>query len=199
MIACADMSFSKGSPPLLLRKLRALFNLVVGLEDQDPVLLFTDAMHAGCSNPRDKIFGILGLIPHALSQKIQPRYTESIGQVYKKATLAYFESSGSLNLLVLAAFSWVPDLSIPRSSLGCWTVSACSGNSTAEASYVAPDTLRVTGVNIRHCRDGCRPITRRLYCRWDGVENLAKRHVTQSCLSNRRVAGRSLCLDDERS
>ena len=147
MIACYSMSLPKGSPPLLHRILQNLFNLAFISEGQDPTLLLTDALLAGCSNPRDKIFGLLGLLLHGLSQKVQPRYTKSVWQVYKKASLAYFEWSGSLDLLVLAGYSWVQDWSLRRGTLA-WLGRSCSGSSTAKFAYVAPDTLRVTGVTF---------------------------------------------------
>ena len=76
-----------------------------------------------CSDPRDKIYGILGLTSDATEIAFQPDYTLPVAEVYKKVTKFLVESRGRLDILANIAFpssitslpSWVPDFSTSAS------------------------------------------------------------------------------------
>ena len=141
------MTFPHGSPSSLRAVTSNRFNIAIVSNGQDPINLFSDAIYAKCSDPRDKIFALLGLFPHVLSQKIQPRYIQSAREVYREAVIAYVECSGSLDFLSLTGPSWIPDWSVQRrvfTTLG----RHCSSNSTVEVTHVAPDILVATGISF---------------------------------------------------
>jgi hypothetical protein len=71
------------------------------------------------TDPRDKIFGILGIASE--SRKLEADYSKGVAEVYAQATQAIIQESGSLFILshmdddyrVIKLPSWVPDWSIP--------------------------------------------------------------------------------------
>ena len=73
------------------------------------------------TDPRDKIYGILGLTSDATETAFQPDYTLSVADVYKRVTKSIIKSRGLLDILANVAFpraieslpSWVPDFSTP--------------------------------------------------------------------------------------
>ncbi|KAK4445456.1 heterokaryon incompatibility protein-domain-containing protein [Podospora aff. communis PSN243] len=83
------------------------------------------ARHRQCTDPRDAIFGLLGLLPERFRLAIRPRYDTPIAQVYKEAMLAHINHVQRLELLVYCSLnlskprdkpSWVPDfLDLARS------------------------------------------------------------------------------------
>jgi hypothetical protein len=73
------------------------------------------------SDPRDKVYGCLGLLPESVSDKIQPDYYRPVDNVYIEAAMFILNSEGNLfgrfsffsNALSRRSRpSWVPDFSI---------------------------------------------------------------------------------------
>jgi hypothetical protein len=70
-----------------------------------------------CTDPRDKIYGVLSLSPPDFSAKINPQYSLSVTQLYKDIFFIYAERSCRLDLLSQSGSprdnftcpSWVPD------------------------------------------------------------------------------------------
>ncbi|KAK4971290.1 hypothetical protein LTR42_007016 [Elasticomyces elasticus] len=67
---------------------------------------------AAAGDPRDKVYALLGILPHAATDRIVPDYTLSTWQVYAQATFASMIASNSLDSLALttAQPSAEPDL-----------------------------------------------------------------------------------------
>ncbi|CAM1510676.1 Fc.00g010110.m01.CDS01 [Cosmosporella sp. VM-42] len=110
-----------------------------------------------CSEPRDKVYAILGLTPPAVSRCIIPQYGLPVGEVYKDVFLAYTHLSYRLELLVRAGLknklphmpSWVPNyLCTEPISLTYAIGYRASGISRADISYIAPNSLDVVGTPI---------------------------------------------------
>ncbi|KAF2491615.1 HET-domain-containing protein [Lophium mytilinum] len=108
-----------------------------------------------CSDPRDRIYGLLGLTSSALASRIEPQYSLPVTTVYKEAFLIYLDHFHRLDLLrycslenmLAGSASWIPNWSAPAGKrLGYSSVS--SGASRASARYLAPNVLEVDGV---HC------------------------------------------------
>lgn len=97
--------------------------------DLESLLFATAAFRA--TDPRDKIFAVLGLVTDASRGLIKPDYTKSVEEVYESAArmilLHHPEKLQSVNLLALAGIgrykrrqvvpSWVPDFMEERSGL----------------------------------------------------------------------------------
>lgn len=74
---------------------------------------------ASVTDPRDKVFGILGLVDPEVSKKITPDYKRSVQQVYTDLTTLLIQNSGGLDQILLGGLvkqgwpSWVPDWRVP--------------------------------------------------------------------------------------
>jgi hypothetical protein len=110
-----------------------------------------------CTDPRDRIYGILSLLPSKITAEIDPDYTLSVFQVYMDGMLAHLNSSKNLILLTDCRFNnrfldgptWVPSWSVPAGQSGFLRrlndPSRPCGFSEAEYRFLAPHTLEVTG------------------------------------------------------
>jgi len=75
------------------------------------------------TDPRDKVYGLLGLLPEKFSRHIEPDYTKSVMEVYKDATVACINEIQDPKLLEFFDISgcytpsWIIDFSVPLHSL----------------------------------------------------------------------------------
>lgn len=107
-----------------------------------------------CSDPRDRVYGLLGIAPSGLTDRIRPQYSLSVSKVYQETVLAALAHTKRLELLNLCTLSdrsieapsWVPDFSMPvKTRLGAnWQF--CSGTSRSYTKHIAPDILEVLGI-----------------------------------------------------
>ena len=67
--------------------------------------LFNLSGQAKCSEPVDKVHGILGLAPSSFSSKITPSYLSSPGEVYNKTFLELVNFVNRFELLEHAIFN----------------------------------------------------------------------------------------------
>ena len=73
----------------------------------------------GCSDPRDKLYGVVSLGPPESVSSIIPDYLLAVEEIYRDMFLKYTDSSCRLELLhfcgartsTLRIPSWVPDIS----------------------------------------------------------------------------------------
>ena len=106
-----------------------------------------------CSDPRDRVYAMLGLSPQADSIPIKPDYSHSISHVYRDAVTKQLKRYGDCKILQSCELersqtkmpTWVPNWSIRRESRPLELVSA-AGESSAEIQYVGEEVLRVKGV-----------------------------------------------------
>jgi hypothetical protein len=145
ILACSLLRMPKGTSPLLKPRIDTVSILALNMHGGDPLELLENAISAECKDSRDRIFGILGLLPDVISRKIQPCYTQLPQEVHRDALLLYLECTGKLDVLSLVGPSWIPHWTTPQRKLEL-RGTFCTGNSTAEASYVAPDVLMASGV-----------------------------------------------------
>ncbi|KAK4455385.1 heterokaryon incompatibility protein-domain-containing protein [Podospora aff. communis PSN243] len=112
-----------------------------------------------CSDPRDKIHGVLGLLPPTMAREARPDYSASVSEVYKRDMLRHITAGNRLTLLdhcdiatkLSDGPSWVPNWQDPSPSaiLFDWD-SEDENGSCGRWSYKAPDVLRVAGVRKSH-------------------------------------------------
>lgn len=132
-----------------LDRIRSLGRYLVG---QPLQILLNDCQTRLCSDPRDKVYGLLGLAPANAVEKIKPKYSSPVSQVYMETSLVLLDQTKRLSFLYCGCEgstdtmpSWVPDWSLPvevrSSGLGF-----SSGISRAEARFKAPSTLEVQGI-----------------------------------------------------
>lgn len=118
-----------------------------------------------CFDPRDKVYGLLGICGSRLQEAIRPNYhsTWSPADVYREAVLAHIEITQRLELMDccsisseknISAPSWVPDWSM-KSKESSWIVSAfASGYSRAVFVVKGQTVLEAWGIK-------CGSITRK--------------------------------------
>ena len=136
--------------------------------------LLVSARFLGCSNPRDKIYAILGVVP-SRALDMRPNYENSVEEVYGEALRYWIRDTGNLNFLswvtdkarrrVLSFPSWVGEFDVMRflgqQELGWMNVRHfATGSSTALPVDLKPANFRcltVRGKNIDQIVELARP------------------------------------------
>ncbi|KAK3625014.1 hypothetical protein LTR56_020658 [Elasticomyces elasticus] len=98
-----------------LRVLNRLERILYNYELEKPKSLLEAARmtkDAAAGDPRDKVYALLGILPHAATDRIMPDYTLSPWKVYAQPTFASMIAANSLDSLALATAkpSTEPDL-----------------------------------------------------------------------------------------
>ncbi|RSL52458.1 hypothetical protein CEP54_010913 [Fusarium duplospermum] len=128
--------------------------------------------------PRDKVYGLLGLLPPEFRQKITPDYDAPVAKVYTDTALALIEHTRRLDLLGVwnpeksretDCPSWVLDFREPEYVRKPLSHQFCTLNSACHVRFQPPDELRVTGIKIATLDHGCRmpPVDKDI---WDGTD-----------------------------
>jgi hypothetical protein len=145
----------------LYHRVRLLQELARNLRSASISSLLFIAQSGLCSNPRDKVYGILGLAPERVVSRIRPQYSLAPEVVYRDTFLALMREFDSLNLLVSCGMttrklaglpSWVPDWSGPK-PLQPLNQCLVSGRSRPEVVFRPPDTLEVSGIRVATVRE----------------------------------------------
>ncbi|VUC35364.1 unnamed protein product [Clonostachys rosea] len=109
----------------------------------------------GCSNKRDRVYGVMGLFPGTFRARIQPQYFLGVGKVYLDFVRSHIEHVKRLELLrdcqlegrTVDTPTWVPDFSISKSTVKSADWQFASGYSACEVSFTEERRLVVAGVN----------------------------------------------------
>jgi hypothetical protein len=107
------------------------------------------ASNRKATDPRDKIYGILGILPAQFASRIKPDYSLSVGDVYRSFALAYFEHFQRLDILVHRARvtpSWITDWFQNASIQSRILHLSASGISSSHVKIVSQSMLEVVGV-----------------------------------------------------
>ncbi|KIV83385.1 hypothetical protein PV11_05416 [Exophiala sideris] len=106
---------------------KSLWNFMPGRERWQMALLFgmilEQCASRQCSDDRDRVFALLGLIPEPLTSSMNVDYSSSVENVFQTFTINLIRHLSSLKLLLTSGLghqsvpnlpSWVPDLSMRR-------------------------------------------------------------------------------------
>ncbi|KAK4184575.1 hypothetical protein QBC35DRAFT_391426, partial [Podospora australis] len=117
-----------------------------------------------CADPRDKVYGLLGIAPPEVATLINPDYTSPISEVYQTTfqitvdavkrldLLGYCEHSHQRRLLGLP--SWIPNWSVPIGTVPSLSSAFAAGNSKAAVRFLGRSrSMEVTGVRIGVVRE----------------------------------------------
>jgi hypothetical protein len=157
ILLCARMRFPDGISSGLPRVLNSRRALALGVKNVNPTEVFQAAVFAECSDSRDRLYGVLGLLPPALAEAIEPRYDRSSLDIYRDACRACIERSGSLDILSLAGPSWKPDWSSEMTVFGT-EGRFSSGKSIANISSFSSDEMIITGLAYDTVEDIAGPL-----------------------------------------
>jgi hypothetical protein len=144
ILMCNDLKFPDGTSPKFSAVFTIRQDLAIGFKNRASTKFFRDTMVSKCSDPRDKVFALLGLFPPVLAQHIEPRYDRSASDVYREAFRAFLTCTGSLDILYLSGPSWRPDWSVRRKTLTPRGHFA-SGDSIADIIHPNPDETMAVG------------------------------------------------------
>ena len=106
-----------------------------------------------CSDPRDRVYGMLSLAPPLFASRIQPRYSLPLSEVYKDAFLVNLGLSQRMDQLLYCRLvgcldnwpSWLPNWGLNSPDFTRFTHGSASRISAAHAQYIHPRTLEVIG------------------------------------------------------
>jgi len=130
-----------------INQISLMLNLGMGLvEKQSPSLidLLQRSRHALATDPRDYVYGLLGLASQPYRDKISVDYTESVGDIYQRVAEIVIELGDGPKLLYnihglhseLDLPSWVPDWSIQQVPFFSLAPTPGSASSTIDIPYV---------------------------------------------------------------
>ncbi|KAK4450470.1 heterokaryon incompatibility protein-domain-containing protein [Podospora aff. communis PSN243] len=120
-------------------------------------ILLVRVSEKACTDSRDKIYGILGLLQGKTALDIRPDYTIPVADVYKTAMLQHANAVGRLALLdhcnigtkLPHAPSWVPNWEVESDGMSIGETGYLAGGFSS-SSWTQPDdsTLNVEGVRL---------------------------------------------------
>lgn len=169
------MSILSGKPnlPLGLLDMMDVYSTALETAQQRGLpQLLSLARRQRCTDPRDRVYGLLGLMSPAMAARITPSYTVPAVDVYRDTLLAHLGLFGRLELLRHCGIgsasrglgpSWVPDWASDNGALfrgyNNTRFRQASGSSAAHARYIAQDVLEVTGLACATVLDASSPVS----------------------------------------
>ncbi|ROW11972.1 hypothetical protein VPNG_05186 [Cytospora leucostoma] len=136
-----------------------LIQPVIRQEPYDLASLRHSTVGALCTDPRDRIYALLGLLDNQYTNlSIIPDYSKAVEEVYQDVVLQYLRGSGSLDLLrscgrdkdhnPTSLPTWVPDWSSPRHLPDPFRLPMVFCPFDACGEYLGGGILRVAGVSL---------------------------------------------------
>lgn len=121
------------------------------------------AGHAKCSDPRDRLYGLLSQLPERDRAGIVPDYTKSVSDIYTETTRDQILRHDRLDIIThceldeqVPAFaipSWVPDWSTPTDAADIHDVTPELFHLGPSFTYIDSTVIHATGVYV--CRVAC--------------------------------------------
>jgi Heterokaryon incompatibility protein (HET) len=105
--------------PNIRARVQSTRKLMGKMAPRQASLLLLWSAYSECSDPKDKVYAILGIAEQEFSRKIQPQYSLSTAEIYRDATVAHIELYQKLSLLQQCSINswehglptWVPNWS----------------------------------------------------------------------------------------
>ncbi|KAL6918313.1 hypothetical protein FSST1_009808 [Fusarium sambucinum] len=114
----------------------------------DWVASISEAASFQCSDSRDRVYAVRGLIAPTTSKHVKTDYTKSTKEVFELVCLNHIVQKGNLDFLNMcngaSCPSWVADLEMPLNRL--YIDSNAAGASLCSAYMVEPGVLEVAGM-----------------------------------------------------
>ncbi|KAK5126974.1 hypothetical protein LTR85_008332 [Meristemomyces frigidus] len=165
---------------------------VKSLIDDDIVDQIGNLAYCDATNPRDYVYGLLGLLPPAVATSITPDYKASIRFIYEDFTVKLMQKTGSLGMLRLCGRqhacselpSWVPDFRKlchrgywgHKAAMGTWHFIKQSKPGELEVGAYMADEVLAVGSSLPQVR---------LFELLDGDDSKRLRILLQSWRSDR--------------
>jgi hypothetical protein len=84
-----------------LHMIQKIYDVLVRGHWPHPVDLLADGRELNATDPRDKIYGFMGLVDPSFARKLTPDYKRPVEQVYTDFSIALMQADQCLNLLSL--------------------------------------------------------------------------------------------------
>ncbi|KAG8164356.1 hypothetical protein KVR01_006274 [Diaporthe batatas] len=134
------------------RDATAVVRQLADYDPRGPYSKLTRAVQSrSCSNDRDRVYGLLGLMPEGLRDRITPNYEMTVGEVYRQETVAQIEFFQRLHVLcecgphrAIDGPSWVPNLASRQLSI--FPVRSAAGISRCYVAFDNPNVAEVSGL-----------------------------------------------------
>lgn len=147
LIAFGTSKIPPNMNSIYAEKLDDCVALAMSTTNEHPLSLLDNTRHTMCSDPIDRVFGLLGLLPSIIKTKLQVSYNKTARQVWRDLCIAMIEESKSLDILTMSGLSWMSQFPHGKGFLvhrhgHSW------GHAVTDASYPEPDLLKATGVDF---------------------------------------------------
>lgn len=116
--------------------------------------LIDDTRFCKYTDPRDRVYGVLGLLDEKNQLGIEPDYTKTVNEVYQDAAWKHIESTDTLEILCKVEYhgteglpSWAPDLRRTRKA-NPFSLCNASGHSLADYCDGPGGILQVAGIPV---------------------------------------------------
>jgi len=163
-------------PSQLAERIYRLAYPAYGIEALTLTRLLRLSASLGCSDPRDKVYGILSLLGPKLREAVEVDYEVGVETVYREVMLAHCQITSRLDLLTeaggsggelknaddgdLSLPSWVPDWRLERDGVGVLgEIYQAAGLSRAHVEFVPSNVLNVQGVFCAEVVEVAEPYT----------------------------------------
>lgn len=138
----------------LRRRLQSVENVTTEMNSCTFGTLIGYSRERHCSDPRDKIYGMLSFCGQQLAERIEVSYTKDVAEVYKDVFLQSSLQNRRLDSLPGCTStrqrpgspSWVPNWEVAGETYPLGAFCCASGISSAVLEYTAPRVLQVAGV-----------------------------------------------------
>jgi hypothetical protein len=135
----------------------SIYPIIATLRERDsPVALVQDTRHSFCSDPKDRIYGLLSILPLKMRQGIHVNYDNTQEEVYQAFAREHIRYSQSLDILAACEFrespnlpTWVPDFSLPKRPMAFDRAFGCLRRTKYFASPTDTE-LPIFGRTCRH-------------------------------------------------
>lgn len=160
---------SQPSMKVLHTRIEKIYRFTWPLRNKKFLDLINTTYERICVDPRDKIYGLLGLASPRLLSSVRPNYTFPVAAVYQDAFFAMLEETQSLDALGYCVLgdttvhglpSWVPDWSLPLKSRpgGMSQAHLAVEISGLQPVLHVPNTLEVSGLKLTTVNSVSRPV-----------------------------------------
>lgn len=227
-MGCCDKAFGDIWKPLIEHEvtISAAFtrveeiNTIIGMmRDKEHTNLsdvYLSSRNREASDPRDSIFGMLGMFPDLLGAGHGPEYTKSAAMVYSEATRRMIEDDGNLDCLQWTSLSkvrenlhlpsWAPDWGYSERLFTSRGLEAC-GNFLQYESSGSPSTLilpiyshRIGTISKRGTKSEEHAFVRSTLLDWGQLSTDMDTEFWRTVFQDRRIAilgGNNLVYKDD--
>jgi hypothetical protein len=181
-------------PKKLLIRLDDIYSICIDAAHQplEEILRFSRTKQ--CTDPRDKIYGLLSIASQSFRNRISPNYLDTVGDVYKDFFLQYANFVHRLELIshcdtqyrLTDTPTWIPNWSNVEAKL-LFVTEAFESRSYSNVVYQSPDTLKCLGIQYATIENVSQSIETEM-----DLSEILRRVGNKALISEHYITGESL-------